>query len=166
MNCMSNITSVKIWSAVLILFFLLVWTYVSQRSNNTWMLLGDFPEAHASLASAEALPAGTQIVVDPHEEWISFGDRPDDVVLLPKFWDIKLDPVPDAYTVEVTFEYDPEVYAALGGVNEVVGVFSYDRKEKAWIPLNSEMSTTRPVVRFETSYLDRFALGFYKEAKE
>jgi len=123
----------------------------------------DFQGTGVVMAFEDALPPGERFEVAPHDEYISFGEKPRGVTLLPKFWDITSSLANETFSAEVTFNYDPDVVAQLGGNQQTLSVFYYDQVQKKWEQQRSVVNTEDETVSFPTNHFSRYALGFVAE---
>lgn len=123
----------------------------------------DFQGTGVVMVFEEELPTGKRFEVDPHDEYISFGELEEGVILLPKFWDIESDMENETFDVEVSFSYDPQQVDALGGTERVLAVFYYNEETAEWEIQPSIVDEGAKTVSFKTSHFSRYALGFVAE---
>lgn len=123
----------------------------------------DFQGTGVAMVFEEELPPGKRFEVDPHDEYISFGELEQGVTLLPKFWDIESDMENGTFDVEVSFSYDPQQIDALGGTERALAVFYYNEETAEWEIQPSIVDEEAKTVSFKTNHFSRYALGFVAE---
>lgn len=133
---------------------------IKLAANQAWVL---FEKTGVVMNFISTVPEGVEILVEPYPEWISFGSLPEGVTLLPGFWDISSDLINGAFEVEVSFPYNQEVVAEMGGKANRLSVYFYNELEDAWEQQESIVDELEETVSFRTTHFSRYALGFTQE---
>jgi hypothetical protein len=105
------------------------------------------------------LSAGTEITVDPHDEFINFGDNPLEAVFLPHFWDFESNLENETFEVEVSFSYDEDEITALDIIEEELSVLFYNEETDTWEAVPSILDQEDNSISFVTTHFSRYALG-------
>jgi len=105
------------------------------------------------------LNIGTTVLVDLHNEFISFGENLADITLLPNFWDITSSIINGTFSAEVSFNFNPDTIADFSLKVDDLSVFIFDEIANKWKALPSMIDTDNDTISFITSHFSRYAIG-------
>lgn len=80
----------------------------------------------------EKIEDGTRISVDPHHEYISFGENIFNLTMAPVFWQLTIDPVANTVPTELHIVYDQENIDYFKVDESVMSIYLYDMNTKIW----------------------------------
>jgi hypothetical protein len=109
------------------------------------------------------LEVGTTVLVDLHDEVISFGENIGEIELLPHFWDFETSLEEGSFEVTVELGYDPDELLGLGMNEEDLTIYFYNEEIEVWEQVESLIGTSANTVSFITDHFSRYAIGVAEE---
>jgi len=105
------------------------------------------------------VPTGATFIFDPHDEHISFGVIPDNVQMLPHFYDIESSLPNDTFDAVLTMHYEEEELTLLSGREENdVGLY-FNPETDEWEVQETMVDILVNTASFRTNHFSRYALG-------
>ncbi|MCA9362777.1 hypothetical protein KC851_00450, partial [Candidatus Kaiserbacteria bacterium] len=108
---------------------------------------------------SEVVPLGTEFYVDEQNEVIVFGVIPQNVEMLPTFWDIESSLENGTFEATVSLPYDPELVQGMGLNEQQLSAMYYNPETVSWEVVPSEVDIENHLILFDTNHFSRYAIG-------
>lgn len=118
-----------------------------------------FPGQYLKLKFASVLDTGVTMLVDMHQETITYGINIGSVPFLPRFWDITSNLENGAFEANVTFEYDEGELDVWDLEEENLSAYIFNEETEEWEVVPSVVDTASNTVSFLTTHFSRYAIG-------
>ena len=122
-----------------------------------------FPKQLIDMLFEEALAVGEVILVDLHDEVVSFGENISALTLLPHFWDLGVSLENGTFNVDVALRYDQTEIDALEINEDDLVVHFYNEETNTWEEIDSFLDTVADTLSFNTDHFSRYAIGVAQE---